>query len=39
VPVVAAIDAGNRSALWVLVVGWSAAALIVGGIMWVVRRK
>ena len=39
VPVVAAIDPSSRSGLWVITMGWALVALVVGGIMWAIRRK
>ena len=39
VPVVAAVDPNSRMPLWIVTVGWSVVALVVGVVMWVVRRK
>jgi hypothetical protein len=39
VPVVAAINPASRSGLWVIAMGWALVALVVGCIMWVIRRK
>lgn len=39
VPVVAAVDPNSRMPLWFVVIGWSGIALVVGVVMWVVRRK
>jgi hypothetical protein len=39
VPVVAAVDPNSRTPLWLVAIGWSCLALVVGIVMWVVRRK
>jgi len=39
VPVVAAIEPGQRRSVWLLTMAWSVAALVVGGVVMMVRRR
>jgi hypothetical protein len=39
VPPIRPIEPGVRSGLWVVVMGWSVLALIVGGVMMFIRRR
>jgi hypothetical protein len=39
VPVVAAIEPGSRRSVWLVTLGWAFAALAVGGVMMMIRRK
>jgi len=39
VPVVAAIEPGSRRSVWLVTTGWAFAALVVGGVMMMIRRK